>query len=150
MKTATDLTDYLHQHIPLSKTMGVEVSEASLQKVRLKALFEPNVNHQCTVFGGSASAVAILAAWTLVHVRLTEAGMNCDLVIQRNTIEYCTPFAEDFEAESVFEDESAWRLFSKTYQRKGKGRLMIPATLICQGEKVGNLEGAFVALRRNS
>ena len=128
--------------------MAVEVTEASLQEVKLRALFEPNVNHQCTVFGGSASAIAILAAWTLVRVRLTDAGLNCDLVIQRNSMEYLTPFAKDFEAVSTFEEESKWERFLKMYQRRGKGRLMMPAHLICDGQKVGALQGAFVALAR--
>ncbi|MGE5240286.1 MAG: YiiD C-terminal domain-containing protein, partial [Bacteroidota bacterium] len=65
-----ELERYLHEQIPLSKAMGVEVMEASGEKVELAAPFAPNINHLETVFGGSASAVAILAAWTLLHVRL--------------------------------------------------------------------------------
>lgn len=145
-----ELTDYVHEHIPLSRTMGVEVVSASSSHVKLTALFEPNVNHQCTVFGGSASAVAILAAWTLMHVRLTEEGLDFDLVIQRNSMEYLVPFAKDFTAESSFEDEVVWGRFLKLYQRRGRGRLLVPASLYCEGEEVGKLEGAFVALSRGS
>ncbi|MGJ8723617.1 MAG: YiiD C-terminal domain-containing protein [Roseibacillus sp.] len=148
MRSVVELTEYLHEHIPLSETMGVEVVSASEARVELKALFEPNVNHQCTVFGGSASAVAILAAWTLVHVRLSEAGLDCDLVIQRNSMEYLAPFANDFEAVSSFEVEASWERFLKLYHRRGRARLVISASLYCKGEEVGVLEGAFVALKR--
>ena len=51
--------EYLHRHIPLSKAMGIQVVEASADGVVLGAQFEPNLNHQDTVFGGSASAAAI-------------------------------------------------------------------------------------------
>ena len=149
MRSLNELTAYLHEHIPLSRTMGVEVIAASESRVELTALFAPNVNHQCTVFGGSASAVAILAAWTLMHVRLSEAGLDCELVIQRNSMEYLEPFAKDFQAVSSFQDESEWKRFLKLYHRRGKGRLLIPASLYCEGAEVGRLEGAFVALKRN-
>ena len=149
MQSPEELTAYLHQHIPLSRTMGVQVIAASESRVKLTALFEPNVNHQCTVFGGSASAVAILAAWTLMHVRLHGAGLRCELVIQRNSMEYLTPFANDFEAVASFEDEVGWERFLKLYHRRGRGRLFIPASLFCEGVEVGRLEGAFVALQKN-
>jgi thioesterase domain-containing protein len=53
---------YLHAHIPLSRAMAVEVQAATPVCVRLCAPLAPNINHRETVFGGSASAVAILAA----------------------------------------------------------------------------------------
>ena len=149
MHSVEELTAYLHEHIPLSRTMGVQIVSASESRVELTALFAPNVNHQSTVFGGSASAVAILAAWTLMHVRLGEAGLDCDLVIQRNSMEYLVPFAKDFEAVSSFEDDAGWERFLKLYRRRGRGRLLIPASLYCEGREVGKLEGAFVALKRS-
>lgn len=148
MTREEELTTYLYRHIPLSETMGVAVVAASTGHVKLSAKFEPNINHQCTVFGGSASAVAILAAWTLVHLRLKDAGLSCDLVIQRNSMEYLQPFAKDFVAEACFLDEGAWESFLKLYQRRGKARLLVPASLFCEGEAVGVLEGAFVAISR--
>ena len=60
--TPSELQTYLHQHIPLFQAMQVTVVEASLQQVVLTAPVAPNINHRETVFGGSASAVAILAA----------------------------------------------------------------------------------------
>ncbi|MDQ8191138.1 YiiD C-terminal domain-containing protein [Roseibacillus persicicus] len=148
MITVDELTDYLHLHIPLSAAMGVTALQASSSEVRLNALFEPNINHQATVFGGSASAVAILAAWSLMHVRLREAGLNCELVIQRNSMEYLLPFDKDFEAVCTYVDEEAWLRFLKLYERRGRARLVVQARLFCEGDLVGELEGAFVALKR--
>ena len=56
------LENYLHEHIPLSKAMGVTVRSVSGEAVTLAAPLAPNINHRETVFGGSASALAILAA----------------------------------------------------------------------------------------
>jgi thioesterase domain-containing protein len=60
-----ELEHYLHQHNPLSRAMGVEVVMADWHAVTLRAPLAPTINHRKTVFGGSASAVAILAAWAL-------------------------------------------------------------------------------------
>jgi thioesterase domain-containing protein len=57
-----ELAHYLHEHIPLSHAMGVEVVEADWHSVTLRAPLAPNINHRETVFGGSASAVGIVAA----------------------------------------------------------------------------------------
>lgn len=72
------LEKYLHEHIPLSKAMQVSVIEAGQNKVILSAPLAPNINHVGTAFGGSESTVAILAAWSLPHVR---PGFNLFLVI---------------------------------------------------------------------
>lgn len=66
-----DLEHYLHDHIPLSKAMAVSVASVAPHEVVLRAPLAPNINHRDTVFGGSASAVAILAAWSLLNTRLT-------------------------------------------------------------------------------
>ena len=66
--TPSELQTYLHQHIPLSQAMQVTVVEASLQQVVLTVPLAPNINHRETVFGGSASAVANLAAWSMLHL----------------------------------------------------------------------------------
>jgi thioesterase domain-containing protein len=60
---ARELEDYLHVHIPLSAAMQVAVVAVDASGVTLAAPLAPNINHRDTVFGGSASAVAILAAW---------------------------------------------------------------------------------------
>jgi thioesterase domain-containing protein len=67
---AHDLQAYLHERIPLSRAMEVAVREAGSDGVVLYAPLAPNINHRDTVFGGSASAVAILAAWSALYVRM--------------------------------------------------------------------------------
>ena len=62
--------------------MQVTVLEASLQQVVLTAPLAPNINHRETVFGGSASAVTILAAWSMLHLGLAAEGLGSRLVIQ--------------------------------------------------------------------
>jgi thioesterase domain-containing protein len=52
----------LDDHIAISAAMGVRVLGCDATGVRLEAPLAANINHRATVFGVSASAVAILAA----------------------------------------------------------------------------------------
>jgi thioesterase domain-containing protein len=141
-----ELEQFLHEHIPLSKAIGVQVQKSSAEHVVLSAPLPPNINHHSTVFGGSASAVAILAAWALLHIRLRQAGLQSHLVIQQNTMKYEQPIANKFIASSCVGDPSAWEKFKEMLKRKKRARISIMVTIQCRGEKVGEMSGVFVAL----
>ena len=141
-----ELEQFLHEHIPLSKAIGVQVQKASAEHVVLSAPLTPNINHHSTVFGGSASAVAILAAWALLHIRLRQAGLQSRLVIQQNTMTYEQPIANKFIASTCVGDASSWAKFQEMLKRKKRARISIKVTIQCRGEKVGEMNGDFVAL----
>lgn len=140
------LRQYLYDHIPLSQAMQVEVLSAQPDGVLLSAPLPPNINHQETIFGGSASAVAILAAWSLLHVRLQHEGISSRLVIQSNTMEYQLPIAGSFTARSYLEPDADWLRFLRTLARKGRARISVSSVLEFQGQQAGKLRGEFVAL----
>jgi thioesterase domain-containing protein len=140
-----ELQRYLHEHIPLTKAMGVEIVEATAQGVRLAAPLAPNINHRETVFGGSASAIAILAAWALLTLRLRQEGLLGRVVIQSNSMQYLRPIADRFTATARGPETANWQRFTQTLRRRGRARITLAATLDCRGEKVGAFEGDFVA-----
>lgn len=141
-----ELQEYLYRHIPLSRAMGVGVVEVGEEAVVLKAPLEPNINHRETVFGGSASAVAILAAWSLLHGRLTSAGIETRLVIQRNTMEYRQPILGEFTARASLCAPEQWPAFLALLERKGKARIRVASVVEYGGQVAGEFTGDFVAL----
>jgi thioesterase domain-containing protein len=144
--TPAELERYLHDHIPLSRAMAVGVVSADAQAVVLSAPLAPNINHRETVFGGSASALAILAAWSLLHTRLRAEGIATRLVIQRNTMDYEQPILGDFTARAELQQADAWGPFTRMLARKGKARIAVQSVLAQGGQVVGRLSGEFVAL----
>lgn len=128
--------------------MGVQVDAAGHDCVRLRAPLGPNINHEDTVFGGSASAVAILAAWSLVHVRMKAAGVRGRIVIRTNTMQYQKPIHGDFTATASngSGDTASWTRLLAAISRKRMGRIAITSILECDGEQAGLLEGEFVVL----
>lgn len=141
-----ELRQYLHEHIPLSRAMEVEVLVANKERVKLVAPLAPNINHRDTVFGGSASALAILSAWSLLHVRLNEENLSSRIVIQKSMMNFERPIVAEFMAESAISEEATWLKFLNTLRRKGRARISIAAEIYCKGENAGAFEGVFVAL----
>ena len=142
-----ELEQYLHRHIPLSHAMAVTVESVSPLSVVLQAPLQPNINHHETVFGGSAASVALLAGWSLVHVRLRMQGLANRLVIQRHSMEHERPIQGPFTARAQLEGSDRWEPFLEMFARRGKARLSVSALLEQSGERAGRLVGEFVALR---
>ena len=141
-----ELERYLHEHIPLSRAMEASVVAVLRDEVSLAAPLAPNINHRDTVFGGSAAALAMLAGWSLLHVRLRAEGSEARLVIQRNTMEYQRPIAGDFTARAALAHPQRWQQFMATLARRGKARIAVTALLEQGGQIAGRLSGEFVAL----
>lgn len=144
--TPDDLQRYLHEHIPISSAMGVTVREAGTDRVILEAPLTPNINHRETVFGGSASAVAILAAWSILHLRLRAAGTAPRLVIRRSEMSWDAPIAGPFTASADAPEDAAWDRFLRGLARRSMARITVRATLAFEGTIAGRLNGEFVAL----
>ncbi len=144
--TALEFETYLHERIPLSSAMGVSVIDISPEQVILGAPLAPNINYRDTVFGGSASALGILAAWSLLQAKLTALGISTGLVIQRNSMSYAHPIAGNFTAKALGPSSENWARFARTLRRKGRARITLSSTLWYQGKMAGTFEGDFVAL----
>ncbi|MBL0726276.1 YiiD C-terminal domain-containing protein [Piscinibacter sp. HJYY11] len=144
--TPSEIQTYLHEHIPLSAAMQVQVEVATPEQVVLGAPLQPNINHRDTVFGGSASALAILSAWSLLHVKLSAGGYKTRLVIQRNSMSYEQAILDYFTAHALSPDAERWRAFTRMLERKGRARISVSSTLLYEGQEVGRFEGEFVAL----
>jgi thioesterase domain-containing protein len=144
--TAAELEEYLHEHIPLSCAMAVSVDSVERDRVVLRAPLQPNINHRETAFGGSMSALAILAAWSLLYTRLRTERVAVRLVIQRNTMDYEHPIAGEFTAIATLTAEVAWHKFVRTLASRRKARIAVGATLEHAGIVAGYFTGDFVAL----
>jgi thioesterase domain-containing protein len=145
--TEGELRSYLHEHIPLSRAMGVEVASLQEDGVVLQAPLAPNINHRETVFGGSASAVAILAGWSLVHTRLLRQGIGARVVIQNNTMRYDAPITGTFSARARLSDGADWARFIAMLGRKGRARIEVSVDVEFEGSSAGHLTGEFVAVK---
>ena len=140
------LEPYLHDHIPLTKQLGVRVVRSSAEIVELLAPLEPNLNHRKTGFGGSISAVAILAGWGLLWCRLRGRAAGHNIVIQSNTLDYIAPVTADFTAICSAPSPTQWKRFDRMLVDRGKSRIELKSTVRVGDEIVAEFAGRFVIL----
>jgi thioesterase domain-containing protein len=140
------LEQFLHQQIPLARAMQVTALEVSEESVQLSAPLAPNLNHHATVFAGSAGALAILAAWSLLHVRLRVSFPSVSIVIQRQSMNYRRPIQGTFVARATLAQAAEWPRFLRLLARRGRARISVASTLAFAGQDVGDFIGDFVAL----
>ena len=139
------LKDYLYDHIPLTRAMEVDVGGVTDTSLTLTAPIAPNINHRETVFGGSASALCILSAWSFIHCRLKKhPEIKPRIVIQRNSMDYFQPVLGEFKATCTLASEKDWAFLIKCLTRKKIGRIKLTSELTSEGEHVGSFEGSFV------
>ena len=141
-----ELETFLRSRIPLSAAMAVEVRTASPAVVVIFAPLAPNLNHRDTAFGGSVSAVAILAAWSVLYVRMQAEGLAGRIVIRRNAMSYDRPTAGDFTATATAPDATDWARFRATLARNRTARIRVGAWIESGGERAGMLEGEFAVI----
>jgi len=146
LPATTGLEQYLHEHIPVSRHLGVRVLAADHAGVRLGAPLAPNLNHRHTAFGGSLSAVAILAAWSYLHHALGGEGPAQRIVIQSNSIEYLAPATGDFEAYCQAPAPERWALFERTLVRRQRARLALDVEVTVGEQLVAQFHGQYVVL----
>jgi thioesterase domain-containing protein len=144
--TAAELEAYLHRHIPISAAMQIAVRSVAPDEVVLEAPLGPNINHRETLFGGSATSLCMLAAWSLVHLRLEASGLQHRLVIQRQTMSYDAPVTGTSAAHARFWPASDWGRSVEMLRRRGKTRLTAVAELRFAEVTAGRMEADFVAL----
>ena len=143
--TPAALADFLKHHIPLSQAMDVVVVEASAERVVIEAPLAPNMNVHGTMFGGSAAVLALLAAWSLLHLRLEQAGIANQLVIHKTEMDYLKPISGAARAIARL-DGADWDSFAHVLERRGKARIKVMAELMHDGEVAARLVGEFVAI----
>ena len=146
--TPAQLEDYLHRHIPLSAAMQVHAIAAGPDEVVLAAPLAPNINHRETLFGGSATALSILAAWSLIHLRAEAEGIAHKLVIQRQSMSYDAPVTGTAMAFAYLAPDTAWDRAMVLMRRRGKTRVGAVAELKAQGQAAiaGRMSADFVCL----
>jgi thioesterase domain-containing protein len=137
---------YLHTHIPLSAAMATVVEEAGPDGVVLEAPLGPNLNHRATAFGGSVSSLAILAGWSLVHLRLRDQGLAARTVVQRSDVAYLEPVEDTFSARAVAPDGADWKRFVRTLKRWRRARVRVRVDVTSGGGTVATLDGDYVAM----
>lgn len=138
------LQDYLDHSIPLVPQMQVRVASLDDTELALTAPLAPNRNHIGTVFGGSLNGLATLACWGLVWLALH--GRDAHIVIHEGRMKFRKPATADFSAVCTIPHDGSLEHFTAQYERRGRARITLAASILCEGKAVAEFEGAFAAI----
>ena len=145
MSPAQQIQELLHSKIPITRALGVRGEDYDGERLILSAPLAENVNHLGTAFGGSLHALAVLSGYGLLWLELKDT--ECHIVIRKSTISYERPVRGEIRAICMRPSAEAWAQFKRTFQQKGKARIVLSVTIEEQGEPAVHFEGIFVAMR---
>lgn len=140
-----EIERYLHEHIPLTRAMGVGVESYDDEKLVLTAPLEPNHNHLGTAFGGSLNALAMLAGYAVIWLEVGDR--NCHVVVRDASIRFRRPVAGVIRASARRPASAVRETFRGDLARTGHARLGLDV-VIREGEETAvEFTGTYVARR---
>ncbi|CRX37482.1 YiiD C-terminal domain-containing protein [Estrella lausannensis] len=142
-----ELQKYLHDNIPLTRCMKVQVEMASLNRVVLTAPLQENINHKKTAFGGSLHTIATLSCWSLAFLNSVTLRGKADLVISESHILYLRPVTSDIICIAAQDDSKVWKRFEQGYLKFGKSRIRLSAKIFQDGHLAVDYNGDFAAVK---
>lgn len=148
MKREKKLEKFLKKQIPLLKAMKLEVKEYSGLKLALKAPLKPNKNDKNTGFAGSIYTLSVITGWSLLFLKLKEAGLSTDIVIHTMSGIYMAPVEGDFYAEVSLPAMLLWEDFLKKIKAGHKAKIPLEIRLISDREEKFALNAQFVAWKK--
>jgi thioesterase domain-containing protein len=146
MEQPDDLTRFLHRHIPLTGAMQLQASAYDGERLELSAPLAPNVNDKGTAFGGSLYNIAVLCGWSLLRLKLNEAGMpQKNIVIHEAHTRYLAPVTGELRATCCL-TRDALTGFMQPLQNKGRARITLTVDILQQEQTAVTFTGQYVAL----
>lgn len=138
-----DLEKNLHKQIPICGPMGIQVVDYDGVSLSLLAPLPANCNDKNTAFGGSLSALTTLSGWGLIMLKMQEANISQECVIQASDIQYLKPVTSHFTAVCQWPEKSGTALIN-SLKRKGVGRIQLASSISQDGEDAVRFSGRYV------
>jgi len=114
--------------------------------VVLTAPLGPNHNHKSTAFGGSLYSLAVLAGWSLLWIRLKDAGLEGHVVIAKSEAEYLRPVVEELVA-TAEADEGVLAIALEVYKRKGRAKVLLSTQIGPAGREGLRFFGTYALVK---
>jgi len=143
----SETESFLHEQIPLTRAMGVEVQSWDGRELCLTAPLEPNHNHLGTAFGGSLSALATLAGYSLLWLLLGDRQAH--IVIRDSSLRFRHPVRGELRALCHHPGEEAWQVFQSQFNSNGKARMALQVVILEENRVCVEFQGVFVALKEH-
>jgi len=147
---------FLHEMIPLAKSMGVGVELSDANALVLRAPKEQNTNSLNTAFGGSLVSLATLAGYGVVWELMRSEQPGTDgasakpqwhIVVKESKTAYRRPVLGDLIAICERPAKAVIAEFKDALARYGKAKMRVRARIIEEGRTAVDFQAAYVVSR---
>jgi thioesterase domain-containing protein len=137
-----NLEKLLRQQMPLAEAMDVHVVRADAEHTELSCSLSKNHNHLGSAFGGSLTALMILAAYCRIFQIMNGQG---HVLLKSSSCEFLAPVEEELRAVCLPPQPQDAEEFLRVYNKKGRARLVLQSEIrLHDGRVAARLSGEFV------
>jgi len=137
---------FLHEHIPLTRAMGVRVVPDAASGFAVIAPVALNYNHLQTAFGGSINSVATLAGYAFLWLALAESTPR--IVISASSIRFHAPVQTMIRARCEPVDPAEMSAFRDGLRTERRARIELQVRVEEDNVIAARFQGTFVASQR--
>ncbi len=143
-----DLDEFLSARIPITKAMGITLTEYDGDKLTLFAPLGPNRNDKGTAFAGVLSTLVTLAGWSYTQVSLEHNGFEAVAMVAESLTSYRRPASGDLWATCHGPDLETRRRFFEQLANTGKARWKLEADLRSRDVTAVHYSADYVAIAK--
>ena len=139
------LQNKLHNEIPLTKFMQLQIKDYNEQELITTAPLDVNINDKGTAFGGSLSTITIISSWSLCWLISQELGFDSkNIVVIKNENSYLKPVTKDIICNTIKPNKKEIEILKNKLEKKGSASIKIKSQIIEENEVCVEFEGVYV------
>ncbi|MBW8308240.1 MAG: thioesterase domain-containing protein [Candidatus Paracaedibacteraceae bacterium] len=123
------LRNFMAEKVPVTSAMAIEVVDSSVKGVTLKASIEANINDKGVAFGGSLFSAASLCSWAVIDFILKQNHLEANIFVHTSQSKFSAPVLSDFTVFCPAPSKEQIATFLNSFNRKGRARLTLRATI---------------------
>ena len=140
-----ELQKKLHNEIPLTKLMNINIKEYNEKELITTAPLNININDKGTAFGGSLSTMTIISSWSLCWLISKELGFNSkNIVVIKNENSYKKPLTKDIVCYTQKPSQQEIATLKEKLQTKKSASIKINSIIIENNETCVEFQGYYV------
>lgn len=139
------LLNKLHNEIPLTKMMDIQIKDYNNTSLITTAPLEININDKGTAFGGSLSTMTIISSWSMCWLISQELGYDSkNIVVIKNENSYKRPVKKDLVCETFKPNKEEIEILKNKLEEKGSASIKIQSQIIEDNEVCVDFVGTYV------
>ena len=135
----------LHNEIPLTKVMDIQIEDYNEKELVTTAPLDININDKGTAFGGSLSTMTIISSWSMCWLISQELGIDSkNIVVIKNENSYKKPVTKDIFCYTQKPTNEQIQKVKEKIEAKGSASIKITSSIIEDNETCVGFEGTYV------